>query len=483
MITEETVLNLQLGPSIEPMDEGGIQAIYQSALKVLEQTGVRVSHPEALQMMRQAGVRVGEGDRVYIPSRLVEELLLTVPRQIELFDRTGRPALSLTGRNTYYGTGSDLAFTYDLETGELRQSTAQDIARMALVCDALPNIDFLMSYGIPFDRPKPLHYRHEFFEMVTHSTKPIVFTSANGEDSRVMIEMAAVAAGGMDNLRQRPFILNYCQPISPLQHSNDGIGKLLLCASLGIPINYPPGLIPGGTAPSTLAGAMVLSVAEALSGMVIHQLKRRGAPLVLCGAHGCMDMRSSVNVYAAPERMLTMWALTSIYQHLGIPTWGFGGCSDAQVLDEQAAMEFALLNLWASLTGVNLAHDTGYLGSGMIGSLQSLVLNDEIIGYTRHVMRGVGINEDTLATEVIDRVGPGGHYMGDLHTVMHFRSEFWQPGLSNRMRYEAWKKDGSQTMGVRLTEKAREILRTHKPQPLDPDQIRRMQVLMHGGAD
>ena len=471
--------DVRIMPRLQPVPDEQMQEIYHGVLRVIEKIGFRVAHPEALELLAKAGCSVEDGSLVRIPRRLVEEAIGTAPKRIPIYDRQGNPALDLQGTNTYYGTGSDLPKTYDPFSSELRSSTAQDIANMARVVDYLPNIDFLMSYGIPFDRPNRLHYRYEFFEMVKNTTKPIVFTSSDGDDSRKIIEMAAVAVGGLHKLQAKPFILNYCQPISPLQHSLEGMGKILVCSELGIPINYPPGLMPGGTAPVTLAGAITLSIAEALSGLVIHQLKRPGSPIVLGGAHGCMDMMTTVNVYACPERLLTMWVLSSFYQSLGIPTWGFGGCSDAQSLDEQAGMEFAMLDMWASMTGVNLAHDTGYLGSGMIGALEAIVFNDEIISYTKHVMRGIEVNDQTLALDAIERVGPGGHYLDDEHTAINFRSALWKPGLSNRLRYDEWNKTGGKRLGERLNEKVRQILSEHQPKALSEEQIAQIEAIIN----
>jgi trimethylamine--corrinoid protein Co-methyltransferase len=311
--------------------------------------------------------------------------------------------------------------------------------------------------------------------MVRNSKKPIVFTSDNGMDSRRIIEMAAVVAGGMEHLREKPFLVNYSQPTSPLQHSLDALGKVFACAEAGIPVVYPPGMIPGATAPVTMAGAITQSIAESLSALVIHQLKREGAPIILCGAHGWLDMSSAINVYAAPGRLMTQAALTAFYQHFGIPTWGFGGCTDAQVFDQQAGMEFAMLNLWASLCGVNLAHDTAYVGSGMVGCLRSLVYNDEIIGYVRHVLcRGVIVNRETQALSVLERVGPGGHFMMDDHTLHHFREELWTPFLSNRDRYEAWKEKGGKTVGEKADERVKEILKKHNPKPLSTEIVKEL---------
>ena len=473
-------------PKMSVVSKEEIDYFYSGALDVLERIGVRVLHPEALDLLKEAGATVGSESLVKIRSTLVEKALRSAPKRLTIYDREGKPAMVLGGANTggmntYYGTGSDLKNTYDPYTGELRATVARDIANMAKMVDYLPNLEFLMSHGIPSDCPLDRVYRTEFLEMVKNSTKPIVFTSDNGSDSQRIIEMAAVIAGGTDRLREKPFVINYSQPTSPLQHSLDALGKVFACAEAGIPVAYPPGMIPGATAPATMAGAITQSIAESLSVLVIHQLKREGAPLILCGAHGWLDMTSAINVYAAPGRLMTQAALTAFYQHFGIPTWGFGGCTDAQVFDQQAGMEFAMLNLWASLCGVNLAHDTAYMGSGMIGCLRSLVYNDEIIGYVRHILcRGVIVNRETQAIDVLDRVGPGGHFMMDEHTLRHFREELWRPTLSNRDRHEAWKEKGAKTVGEKADEKVREILDKHNPKSLPQDTLNELERMRNG---
>jgi trimethylamine--corrinoid protein Co-methyltransferase len=346
---------------------------------------------------------------------------------------------------------------------------------MAKVAERMANIEFLMSYGIPSDCALEKVYLVEFLQMVGNSSKPIVFTSDNEAVSTRIIEMAATVAGGLVELRDKPFVLNYAQPTSPLQHSEDAIGKMFACADRGIPVVYPPGMIPGATAPATLAGVIVQSLAESFSALAIHQARKAGAPIVLGGAHGCMDMRSAINVYAAPERLKTQAALASIYQHFGLPTWGFGGCTDALTLDAQAGSEFGLLSLWASLCGVNLAHDVGYLGSGMVGDLRAIVLNDEINGYVRSILRrGIIVDREHLASQVIERAGPGGNYLEDEHTLQHFRTEFWEAHLSNRDPLAAWQQKGSATISDRAAGSVREILDTRQGSELDPELTREL---------
>ncbi len=471
-------------PKLITLSREQIEILYQGALEVLERIGVKVLHPEAIQLLKEAGAIVSQDASVRMKSPLVERALQTVPKQLLIYDREGKVALRLGGGNTgglntYYGTGSDLKNTYDPFTGELRLTVAQDIANMAKVVDHLPNLDFLMSYGIPSDVPLDRVYRTEFVEMVKNSTKPIVFTSDNGDDSRRIIEMAATVAGGLKNLQAKPFVMNYSQPTSPLQHSSDALGKLLICAQYDIPVVYPPGMIPGATAPTTMAGAVTQSIAESLSALVIHQLKKEGAPIILCGAHGWFDMKTAINVYAAPGRLLTEAVLAAFYQHFGIPTWGFGGCTDAHIFDQQAGMEFAMLNLWAGLCGINLAHDTAYLGSGTIGCLRSLVYNDEIIGYVRHILcRGVKVNRDTQAIEAIERVGPGGHFLMDQNTLDYFKEEFWKPLLSNRERYDIWKEAGMKTVGDKAWERVKEILKGQISKPLCPEISKELDAML-----
>jgi trimethylamine---corrinoid protein Co-methyltransferase len=471
-------------PTLQVMSAVQVESFVAAAMEVLETTGIKVMHPEAVELLERIGAKRGQGDVVRLKPGLVQAAMISAPKRLAIYDRNGEPAMTLGGghsggSSTYFGTGSDLKWTYDLITGELRTTVAQDIADMARVVDYLPDMDFMMSYGIPSDVPAQRVYRTEFVQMVANSTKPIVFTSDNGLEARLIVEMAATVVGGLDRLRERPFVLAYSQPTSPLQHSQDALGKLLACAELGIPVCYPPGMMPGATAPCTLAGAITQSLAEALSALVIHQAKCPGGGIVLCGAHGCFDMRTSINVYAAPERLMTQAALAAIYQHYGLPTWGFGGCTDAHVMDEQAGAEFGLLTLWALLSGINLAHDTGYLGSGMIGDLRAIVHNNEIHSYVRHLLvRGVPVNDDTRALSAISAVGPGGQFLGSDHTFNHFRSELWFPSLSNRLNLTAWQSAGSTSMGVRLGEKVREILRTHQPVPLNGKTLERLLAMV-----
>jgi len=475
--------DFHIRPRLQVMSPSEAASLVDGALEVMETVGVKVMHAEAVELLRHIGASVDGDNRVFLKPRLVEQAIQSAPKRIVIYNRNGEPAMTLGGgntggANTYFGTGSDLKQTYDPHTGELRLTVSRDIADMATVVDYLPNMEFLMSYGIPSDVTSERVYRAEFLEMVLHSTKPVVFTSDNGGDTARILDMASEVAGGKDRLRRRPFVLAYSQPTSPLQHSSDALGKVLACADYDIPVCYPPGMMPGATAPCTMAGAITQSLSEALSLLVIHQARRPGGGIVLGGAHGCFDMKTSINAYAAPERLMTQAALAAVYQQLGLPTWGFGGCTDAQVLDEQAGYEYGLFSLWAVLSGINLAHDTGYLGSGMIADLRAVVMSDEINSYVRHLLvRGVPVNGNTRAISALAENGLGGNFLTSWHTIDNFRTELWFPQISNRLNLPGWEAAGSPTAGKKLGEKVRSILESHRAEPLDDKTVNRLKEM------
>ncbi len=471
-------------PRLETISTEQINDIYQNALKVLKTTGVQVLNDYSLELLKKEGYHASKENIVKIDPELVSSCIESTPKSIDIYDRSGNKCMALGGKNagglkTYYGTGSDLTFNYDPFTGEIRKTITQDIAHMARVVDSLENISFAMSYGLPGDCPTEKIFRTEFLEMVKNTIKPIVFTCDDGDDTNKIIQMAAVAAGGIDNLKKKPFIICYSQPTSPLRLSNDAIEKVIECARNRIPVVFPPGIMPGATGPSTMAGTIIQSVAEALSGLVVHQLENSGAPIILCGAHGNMDMQSGINIYASPQRLKTEAVLSSFYQHFEIPTWGFGGSTDSQVLDEQAGMEFALMVQWASLCGINLAHDTGYMGSGMVGDLKAIVFNDEIISYVRHLLlEGIAVNNETRAIDIINSVGPGGNYLAEDHTLNNFKKEFWQTNLMNRENLDSWINKGKTRLLKKLDTRVKDILNNHKPARLDQEKVKGLEKIL-----
>ncbi|UCF91115.1 MAG: trimethylamine methyltransferase family protein, partial [Desulfobacterales bacterium] len=405
-------------------------------------------------------------DVVQIPHRLVEECLQSAPSRITVYNRRGEEAMQLEGNQVYFGLGTDLLNTYDLQTGKLRKSRLQDVVDAAVVADFCEEIDFIASNGFAEDAPVNLAYIAAFKALVEHSTKPIYFTAAARADLAVIIAMAAAVAGGEAALREKPFLIHYAEPISPLVHSADAIQKLFLCADKGIPLNYVPALMAGGTGPVTLAGAIAVANAEALSGLVLQQLRVKGAPMISGFSVTPLDMLYGTTVYGSPEERLTHAACADLYHYYGLPVWGEAGCSDAKCLDEQAAMESAISILMAALDGTNLVHNVGYLGQGLISSAAAIVMGSEIISYVKRIMRGFEVGRERMALDVIRRVGPGGHFLSEPQTLELFQQEHWRPRCINRQNLTAWKAKGHKRYHEVVRRKASDILASHIPEPL-----------------
>jgi len=292
------------------------------------------------------------------------------------------------------------------------------------------------------------------------------------------VAMAAVVAGGMERLRLNPTLAGYSQITSPLTHGETSTGKLLYLAEVGIPIIHMPSPMMGGTAPITLAGALALGNAEVLSGLVIHQLKRRGAPFIYGSGLHHMDMRTTISVYGAPEFDLARVAIAELVRYYGLPHWGYAGCSDSCVMDEQAAADATSSVLVALLSGQHLAHDIGYLEAGLTTSPEMIVFTAEIIDRMRHLVRGMSLDREALALDLIHAVGPGGAYLTTEHTLEHFR-EFWQPSLFSRYRREEWARRGSTRLGERLRDKTIALMDSPRREALPDHQRDEIERILH----
>ena len=299
-----------------------------------------------------------------IPRELVDRARDTAPPMIPVYDRDGELAMQLGGRNAYFGTGSDLMNTYDLETGERRPSVLADVRRMARLCDALPNIDFVMSSAYPSDVAAHASYLESFRAMAGNTTKPLVVTAAEADDLEVMWRIACELRGGAEGLRARPYFIHYGEPVSPLKHPVEVLDKLLLCADHGIPLVYAPAPTAGAAAPITPAGQIMQGVAESLFGLVIRQLRRPGAPFITGSASAKLDMTTLRQLYNSAERYSTDLGIIEMAKWMDIPNWSFAGTSDSQCVDAQAGIDATQVTLLSMQAGANLNHDLGYLDAG-----------------------------------------------------------------------------------------------------------------------
>ncbi len=436
--------------------------IHEASLEILARVGVRLDLPEAVDLLEKAGARVDQENLVYLPSRLVEKALASAPKSVVLHDRQGNPAMVLEGYCCFYGPGSDCLNIIDHRTHERRRALLKDVQEGIVLCDALDNIDFVMSMLLPSDVDMTVADRYQMEAMLLHTTKPLIFVAYEYEGCPDCVEMAEIVAGGASALRDRPNIACYINVVSGLRHNEEGLKKLLYLASKNIPALYIPSSTAGVTSPVTPLGALAVDNAGVLVGLVLSQLKREGAPMIISGMPpGHLDMKTMVSTYAEPERGMTQ-ALAHYY---GLPMFSLAGASESKIPDSQAAAEAALSLSVATLAGGQIIHDLGYLESGLTFSFVQLALGDEIVSWLKGFSQAVKVDKKSLGLNTVKDVGSEGQFLNTRHTLKHFRNR-WYPQLFERNTFDTWRIEGTKSLMDRATERVEFLLAKHKPEPL-----------------
>ena len=451
--------------SMKILTDDQIWEIRQAAFDVIEKIGFKCGHKEVHKMMKQAGAWI-KGDTIKIPRHIVQECLVTVPKGWTIYDRNGKRALEVEGEKSHYGTSTASPFTRDAFTGDIRQTGIKDIELGAKVADYLDGIDFVMPMGTAQDVPGDAAEVHEFPAMVANTTKPAVFIGYTALGCEYVYEMAAVIAGGQENLREKPFIIAYPEAIAPFFFPDEVIERIFVASDRFMPQLPGSTVQAGATGPVTLAGLITQLTAESLIHITIAQLRKRGCPVAMSGNVGILDMRTALMAMGAPENNLALAAQAEVARSFNLPTWGLAGATDSKLLDAQAGIESAFSILSQGLSGLNLIHDVGYMAAGMACSLEQLVMGNEVVSMTKRFVQGITVNRETIARQIMEDVGPGGHFLVQQHTMDHFKEELWTTRLMNRQNIDSWKDAGSPTMEDRVKEEVRMISDTHKPQPL-----------------
>jgi len=376
--------------------------------------------------------------------------------------------MRLEGYSAYYGAHTDAPDVLDPFTHRRRPCREEDVRRNAVLIDALPNISYTTASGLVADRPPEIADRVSLAQCLKSSTKPVLAMPVTLQALADSREMAALAVGGDDVLKARPVLIVYAEPVSPLVHPDESIRKLLYCAEHEIPVVYTSYAAMGGTAPASQAAILAQLCAESLSGLVVHQLKRRGAPFIFGGMPSVMDMRTTIFSYGAPEFQLGNSLMAEMAHYFGLPNFGTAGTSDSQVLDGQAILEATSSCMMAALSGANLVHDVGLLGNATVVMPDMIVATDEIVEMIRHLLPEIRVDQEALAIDVIHEVGPGGEFLTHPHTLRHFR-DIWYPHLLYRGGAKAWDESGQLTFEQRVNARTRELIESHQPDPLPND--------------
>jgi len=460
-------------PQFRLLSDSQLEELHLAVLQILERTGVAFECEEAIELLDGAGADVSNPDRVKIPSYLVEQALRTAPKTITIYTRDGEPAMVLNGTGSHFIGVADCPELLDPHTRTRRTCYVEDIAAMARVADALPNIEGVMTGGGHTTVPGTIADRVSLMQFILNSSKPIACSITDASSLREMIEICSVVAGSEEQLRKKPFFIGSSEPVTPLTQGKEPMEQSLICAGKGIP-NYPYSMpLAGATTPATWPGVLVIPVAEVLSQLVVIQLKNPGAPVILGSMPNIMDMRTTMFPYGAPELSFLVGALTEMVHYYGLPMLGTAGCTDADVIGAQAAAEATYGILMSALSGADFVHDVGLMFNGMLASSELMVLCDEIIDMVKVSTGGIEINEDTLPLDLIEKKGPRANYISEKHTLKHFR-KFWAPKLFDR---SVTKGEGSRNCEELVKEATIKIMETHQPNPPSDDVVKELRKI------
>lgn len=452
------------GSHYRPLSDEQVETIHEAALTILEKIGFtfEAGLEETLEMLERAGAEVDHGHgRIRFPRDLITREAAKAPRRVILYSRDGGNDLDLTEHRVYLGTGGAAIKILDLETGKARPSTLQDLYQLGRLVDRLDNVHFFLRPCIPTDIPQTAYDVNVFYACLRATGKHIM-AGVNDEDGFYrVLELAAILAGGRERLKERPFLSVITSfAISPLKLCTQSTLIMREAARNHLPVALSCAPMAGSTSPITMAGTLAQMHAEQLVGIAICQLTSAGAPLLYGGIPGMANLRTMGYLGGAVECGMMNAAAHQLAHYVGVPNYNSSGLTDSKIPDAQAGWEKALTTLLAAMGGSNYVHHAaGMLESMLAVAFEQFVIDDEIIGMCCKALRGIEVDAEHLALEVIDAVGPGANFMTDDHTLAHMHDEYFAGnGVSDRKSRVKWDKEGAQDAWMRARAIVKSIL-------------------------
>lgn len=457
-------------PRLKVLSDDQIYDIHQAALEILWNTGVLVKAPAARDLLGRAGARVEKETMVCrIPGYIVEEALNRAPSSFTVYARNPEKNVLVSTGSLHYEPMIGRLNCYDYKSGKTHLTTLEDVGHLVKLADYLSCYHLLHSGAImPRIDKVPIRATHVYgyLESVRNSSKPVKATSRERIMAEDCLRMAAVIAGGEEELKRRPYTFTTDNPVAPLHHDLDQMEGALEFARYGQPIDVTSEPQAGATSPVTIAGLLAQQTADVISGITIIQLANPGNPVWYGTCGSIMDMRIGRIAIGAVEMGLINAASAQIAHSYNIPCRGTASATDSKLLDFQAGYEKTLILAMAAMGGVNKIFYPGTMEGALTISKESLVMDNEIAEGLFRVLEGVKVNDETLAVNVTDNVGPGGHYLKQQHTMRFIEDEHFLPLLADRQTRERWESGGSKSMVDKAHEKVMQILSEHQVDPL-----------------
>ena len=444
---------------LKVVGDDATRSIHNVVLRILGEMGVLIEdEPTRRMMLSQPGCREGPGGYVRITEELIEQSLETTPSKVVLYDRDGNQVVDTNARVPAFCVGHNCVNVLDHETGKHRSGTLGDIVRTARVTEQLPNVAVVASLGYPTDVPVKKEAEISVTAMIENTKKPAAFTGHDEVEANIIWSCLADTMGGWANLADKPCGLDLTGAVSPLKLGDEHCRRVVMAAERRLPLVCFPALFPGMSGPISLAGAIAQSSAESLAGVVIHQLTNPGAPIMAGSSILPMDMRRADLAYGSPELMLAGMGAVDYFNSIGLPSWVGAGCSDANEPDLQGAAEVGANMALAALANTGFIHRLGFLSGGRTGSLEMLVLCDELASMANSFAGGIAVDEENLAFDAIKRSASDNSFITDSHTIDRYQTENWLPGLFDRADVGRWQDEGAKDMREKIRDRLSDLL-------------------------
>jgi trimethylamine--corrinoid protein Co-methyltransferase len=420
---------MDMRPRVRFLSDELIEQVLDEAYKLLETKGIHLVHDGLLERLGDAGCRVdARGKHVWLTRDVVEASLRTVPRRIELWDIAGAASCELSGDNVHFTPGSTAIKVLDYRANRMRPARTDDMLRFYRLVEQLDAIDYSSTAIVPADVPKGVSDSIRLYALLKTTSKAIVTGAFTIEGFDVMTELQLAVRGTREALRDKPFTIFSCCPTSPLKWSTTTADNAMKCAELGIPVELIAMPLAGLVAPITLVGCVLQHTVETLSGVVISQVTRPGAPVLYGGSPGTFDMRSMAATISSLEAQMINCACAEVGKHLGLPTQAYIGMSDGKFLDAQAGFESGTGVYLAGLAGINSISGPGMHYFESCQSLEKLVFDAETCAMTRHLVAGMEPREDFPADRLFEELLAEQSLLTADHTLKYFRQEHYIPG-------------------------------------------------------
>ena len=460
-------------PKLLMLDDDLVERIISEGIALLENPGVRVHNQEALELLANANAKVDfKAQIACIPERITRQALQTAPHEFTLFDLNGNPVVHYYGDKIHFDPGSGGLTIIDSQTERPRSPMTNDLIKFIKLVETLPQVDAQSTAFVCSDVVPEIGDLYRLYLALNYMNKPIITGAFRKDTWWTMKEMLSVVAGGDEALASKPIAVFDVCPSPPLLWSDTTCQNLIDCAHYFIPAQLISMPLAGATAPVTLAGAVVQHTAECLSGVVIHQLAKAGAPIVWGGSPAIFDMREGSTPMGAVETWMISSAYVQVGKALGLPTHAYMGMSDSKIIDAQCGLESMGSNFVAALSGANIISGCGMLDLESCLSYEKLVIDAEMIGMVKRFVKGIVVRDDPIAVTLMQKSGHKGDFLTLPHTRKWYREEqYLTSEVIDRASFEGWKSRGEKSTFERARDRVEKLMTTYQPNKIT-DEVR-----------